>query len=256
MYQKCNDESVDIIKDITKLSNINVEGIFTHFATSDMKNKEYVYKQFKRYKQFIEKLEKKGVMIPIKHISNTGIILDSPELHQDMVRFGSMVYGTYSSYDIKTERVRLKDALSIRAEVAQVKEVEPGEGIGYDLTYITKKRTKIATLPIGYADLAIRKLKNKGYVLIKGIKAPIVGSVCMDQLMVDVTGIDVKMGDVATLIGEDAGNIISIKEVADLLGIDDYELIISIDKRLPKKYIKNGKVIKIIDINVELSNLI
>ena len=109
MYQKCNDESVDIIKDITKLSNINVEGIFTHFATSDMKNKEYVYKQF------IEKLGKKGVMIPIKHISNTGIILDSPELHQDMVRFGSMVYGTYSSYDIKTERVRLKDALSIRA---------------------------------------------------------------------------------------------------------------------------------------------
>lgn len=253
---RCNEDSANIIKKITELPNINVEGIFTHFATSAMKEKDYVYAQFENYRKFMKKLEEKGITIPIKHISNTGIILDSPELHQDMVRFGSMVYGTYSSHDIKTERVKLNDGLSVKAEIAQVKELEPGLGVGYDLTFVTKKKTKVATLPIGYADLAIRNLKNKGYALVKGIKVPMIGNICMDQLMIDVTGIDVEMGDVVTLIGEDNGNNISIKEVADLLGIDAYELIVSIDKRLPKKYIKNNETIKTIDINIELSNLI
>lgn len=249
-----NDESVNLIDKITYLKNLNVEGIFTHFATSAMKDKDYVYVQYENYKRFIDKLEEKGVRIPIKHISNTGIILDSPELHQDMVRFGSMVYGTYSSDDVKKERVILQDAVSVKAEIAQVKDLESGKGIGYDLTYVTKRKSSIATLPIGYADIAIRKLRNKGYVLVKGIKAPIVGSVCMDQMMIDVTGIDVKMGDVITLIGDDNDETITIKEVADLLGIDSYELICSINKRLPVKYIKNRKVIRIIDMNVEISN--
>lgn len=251
---KCNDESVKAVKKIYELPNLKVEGIFTHFATSGMKEKEYVYLQYKRFRGFIKKLEDNRVEIPIKHISNTGIILDSPELHQDMIRVGTMVYGTYTSDDVKKERVQLRDAVSVKAEISQVKYLEAGKGISYDLTYVTKRKTNIATLPIGYGDIVVRKLSNKGYVLVKGIKSPIVGRVCMDQMLIDVTGIDVKMGDTVTLIGEDNGNIITIKEIADLLGIDSYEFLCSINRRLPIKYIRNGKVIRIIDLNVELSN--
>ena len=250
----CTEESADTVCEILKLPHLEVEGLFTHFATSAMAEKEYVYYQYRNYLQFMKFLKQRGVDIPLKHISNTGIILDTPEMHQDMVRFGSMVFGCFSSMDVHTERVSLKDAFSLRAEVSFVKELDAGAGIGYDLTYVTDKPRRIATLPLGYADIGIRKLRNNGYVLIHGQRAPIVGGVCMDQMTVDATGIDVKMGDVATLIGADGDDRITIQEVAERIGTDGYEVVISANARLPRRYWKNGKLCDQLDINMVLAN--
>lgn len=246
----CSEESADTVKNITELDNVAVEGIFTHFATSDMKEKSYVHYQYENFASFLQKLEEREVDIPIKHISNTGIILDNPEMHQDMIRFGSMVFGTYSSLEMQIDRVRLKDAYSLRAEISYVKDLAEGCGIGYDLTYVTKRASRIATLPIGYVDVGIRGLKNNGYVLVHGKRAPIVGGVCMDQMTVDVTDIpDVKMGDVATLIGCDGDERITLKDVADRLNTDAYEVVISTNYRLPIYYFKGGRQCAIMDIN-------
>lgn len=250
----CEEKSAKIIRAITLLPSVSVEGIFTHFATSAMREKDYVHLQYKNFQGFIALLRQNNVEIPVKHISNTGIILDNPEMHQDMVRFGSMVYGTFSSMEIHTERVALRDAFTLRAEVAYVKELEAGEGIGYDLAWVAEKPSKIATLPLGYADIGIRKLRNCGYVLLHGQRAPIVGCICMDQLMVDVSGIDVKIGDTATLIGKDGGERITIQEVAERLKTDGYEVVISANQRLPRRYWKNQELYSDLDVNLVLAD--
>jgi len=250
----CEEASAKTIQDIMRLPAVSVDGIFTHFATSAMREKDYVYTQYENFKGFLALLERYHVNIPVKHISNTGIILDSPELHQDMVRFGSMVYGTYSSMEIHTERVALRDAFSLRAEVAYVKELNVGDGVGYDLAWVADKPSKIATLPLGYADIGIRKLRNNGSVLIHGQRAPIVGCICMDQLMVNVSGIDVKVGDVATLIGKDGADRISIQEIAERIGTDGYEVLISANQRLPRRYWKNGQLYSVLDVNLVLAD--
>ena len=239
---------------ICDLPNVCVEGLFTHFATSAMREKEYVHYQYRGFAAFKEMLAARGVDIPVKHLSNCGIILDSPEYHQDMIRFGSMVFGSYSSNEVCKARVQLKDAFALRAEVACVKELAPGEGVGYDLAFIAQRPTRIAVLPLGYADMiCLRRLKNKGYVLLHGKRAPMVGCVCMDQLMVDVTDIEnVAMGDVATLIGRDGDEVLTLQEVADRVGTDGYEVLLSNTQRLPIHYWKDGKMIGALDIHQTL----
>lgn len=249
----CTEESADAIKAITQLPALQVEGIFTHFATSHMKEKNYVFTQYNNYCTFLKKLQQRDIEIPLKHISNTGIILDNPEMNQDMVRFGSMVFGTFSSLDIHTERVSLKDTFALRAEIAYVKELAAGEGIGYDLAFVTKRQSKIATLPLGYADIGIRKLKNTGSVLLHGKRVPIVGGICMDQMMIDVTGIDAKIGDTVTIIGKDGDEQITLQEVAEHIGTDSYEVIISANQRLPRRYWRKGCLYSELDENLVLA---
>lgn len=249
-----SDESADIIKRITQLPNVYVEGIFTHFATSTMIDKSYVHKQFNLFEDFMKKLECRGVAIPIKHISNTGIILDNPEMNQDMVRFGCTTFGTYPP-NVHIEKLSLQSSFSLRAKVAYVKDLATGEGVSYDLTFIAKRPSRIATLPLGYADINIRKLRNKGFALIHGKRAPIIGCICMDQMMIDITDIDnVKIGDVATLIGKDGDDQVTLKEDAAILNLDDYELIISTQHRLPVRYWKSGKIYRTLDVNMVLYN--
>lgn len=251
---KDDDTGAETVRRIMQLPGIYAEGIFTHFATSAMKEKDYVYHQFDRYRNFLEKLGGRGVKIHISHISNTGIILDSPELNQDMVRFGSTVFGTFTSHDIHTERVSLRDAFALRAQVVNLKELEAGEGVGYDLAFVTKRKSLIATLPVGYADIGIRRLRGKGYALIHGKRAPIVGLICMDQMMIDITDVDeVRIGDIATIIGADGADRITIKEVADLLDTDGYELLSSANHRLPVRYFKGGALWRTTDINQVLA---
>lgn len=247
-----SDESVDIIERITKLPNIYAEGIFTHFATSTMSDKTYVHKQFELFQVFVEKLKKRGVTFPIKHISNTGIILDNPEMNQDMVRFGCTVFGTYPP-NVHIERVSLRNPFSLRSRVVHVKDLAIGEGVSYDLTFIAQRKTRVATLPVGYADINIRKLRNRGFVLIHGKRAPVIGCVCMDQMLIDVTDIaNVQVGDLVTLIGQDGEDQITLKEDAALLGLDDYELIISTQHRLPVRYWRDGRMYRILDVNMVL----
>lgn len=249
-----SDESAETVAAISKLPGVKIEGIFTHFATSAMTEKSYVHVQYERYSSFMKKLESLGVDVGIKHISNTGIILDSPEYNQDMVRFGSMTYGTFSSPEVQKGRVNLKEAFALRARVAHVKELDAGMGIGYDLTYVTDKPSRIVTLPIGYADIGIRPMRNTGYVLIKGQKAPVVGGICMDQMMVDATGIDVQMGDVATLIGQDGDEVLTLEQVGEWSGTDDYGIVISANHRLPRVYHKDGEIYRVVDINTVLAD--
>lgn len=256
---KPNEESRDTIVEISKLPGLVLEGLFTHFATSAMafgqEEKKFVDVQYARYRHMVELLEEVGIDIPCKHISNGGIIVDHPQYHQNMARVGSTCYRTYTTDGVRKDRIFPDVAFSLRAEVATVNDIGPGEGIGYDLTFITKRQSKIATLPLGYADIGIRKLRNKGYVLIKGQKAPIVGAICMDQMMVDVTDIEgVKMGDVATLVGESEGEKLPLATVAEWIGTDDYEVTVSAQMRLPRRYWKNGELYRRIDIGCILAD--
>lgn len=237
------DESIEEIIRISELPNIEIEGIFTHFSAADEADKTSAHKQLKRYSDFVTKLEERGLKIPMKHIANSAGIIDLPEANYDMVRSGIITYGLYPSDEVNMERLELTPAMELKSHVTYVKDVEAGEGISYGSTYITKKQTRVATVSIGYGDGYPRALSNKGRVLIHGEYAPILGRVCMDQFMVDVSHIDdVKQGDIVTLVGKDGENVITVEEVAELAGTFNYEFICGIGKRIPRVYYRHGKV--------------
>ena len=241
------DSSIDKIEKISKLPNLEIEGIFTHFAKADEVDKAYTGKQFKNYKWVIEKLKDKNIQIPIKHVSNSAATIDLPEYNLNMVRGGIMIYGLYPSDEVDKEKVSLKPAMTLKA-ISHLKEVPEGTGISYGQIFVTKRKSKIATIPIGYADGFTRLLTSKAEVAIKGKRAPIVGKICMDQCMIDVTDIeDVKVGDEVVLFGDGTNGVPHIDEVAEKLGTINYEIVCMVGRRVPRVYIKDGKIIKIID---------
>ena len=183
-------DSVNEIKEICTYKNLNVEGIFTHFACADQKDKTSAKIQFSRYMNFINLLSKNGIDIPIKHVSNSAAIIEFNDTNLNMVRSGIITYGLYPSDEVETEPIKAIPAMSLITHVVHVKTVPSGCGVSYGHTYITDKPTKIATLPVGYADGYPRALSSKGRVIIGGQYAPIIGRVCMDQMMVDVSDID------------------------------------------------------------------
>lgn len=241
------DATIDMIKDIMQLPNIKIEGIFTHFIAADELDKSKSIVQLEHFKSFLHKLELYGVEIPIKHCSNSAASIDIPEAHFDLVRIGISLFGLYSSEEVNRERVKLIPALELKSHIVYLKEVEEGNGISYGSTYITVKKTNVATIPIGYGDGYPRYLSNKGYVLIRGQKAPILGRVCMDQFMVDVSHIDgVKEGDIVTLVGEDAGQRISVEELAGMGGNTfNYEFICGLGKRIPRVYFDEDQIVAV-----------
>ncbi len=247
-----NQESVEEIKKITTLSNVEVEGIFTHFAVADEVDKSYTLNQVKLYNKVIDGLESKNIHIPIKHVSNSATIIDLPEFNYNMVRAGIMIYGLYPSADVKKQNVELREAMSLKAELSHVKELEDGMGVSYGLHYKTNGPTRIGTLPIGYADGFTRLYSFKAKGLINGEKKPIVGRICMDQCMIELNGIEAKRGDVVTLFGRDGSSQISIDDVADYVGTINYEVVCMIDKRVPRVYTKGSKVVKVRDYVLEL----
>lgn len=237
------DENVEIIKKIFQLEGIEIVGCFSHFARADEEKREYTQAQLTQYLEFVKKLEKAGISIPIKHISNSAGIMEFPEANLDMVRSGISTYGLYPSEEVHKEKLFLEPAMEIKAYITNVKEVEPGEGVSYNSTFVTDKRTKIATVPVGYGDGYPRALSNKGRILIHGKSARILGRVCMDQFMVDVTEIEnVAEGDIATLVGKDGNEFISVEELANQVGGSfNYEFVCDVGKRIPRVYYLNGK---------------
>ena len=232
-------ESADTVARISKLPNIMIEGIFTHFARADESSKAPAYEQFKQFEKMIAMVEEKGVQIPLKHCSNSAGIVEIPECN--MVRAGITLYGLWPSEEVDKTKISLKPVMSLRSRVAYVKELLPGRQISYGGTFTVKKKMTVATVPVGYGDGYARGLSNKGWVLIKGQKAPICGRVCMDQCMVDVTDIPgVKIGDTVTLLGKDADEEITMEQLGELSGRFNYEFACLITPRVPRIYHKNN----------------
>lgn len=237
-----NPESIKEIKKISDLPNVDMEGLFTHFARADETDKSPALVQFDRYKKFAELLEEEGIRIPLKHCSNSAGIIRLPEANLNAVRAGITIYGIYPSMQVEREIVKLQPVMEVKSHVSFVKEIAPGTAVSYGGTFVADKTMKTATIPVGYADGYPRSLSNRGWVLIHGKKAKILGRVCMDQFMADVTDIpDVRPGDEATLIGKDGEECITAEELGDLSGRFPYELVCCISKRVPRIYMKNGR---------------
>ena len=235
-------ESVEEIKKISQLPNLKIEGMFTHFARADETDRSPAIDQLNRYLNFAKLLEDAGIQIPMKHCSNSAGIIRVPEANLNAVRAGITIYGIYPSNEVERDIVKLIPAMELKSHISYIKTVEPGAAFSYGGTFTAKKEMKVATIPVGYADGYPRSLSNKGWVLIHGKKAPILGRVCMDQFMVDITKIpDAKAGDEVTLIGKDGKEFISIEKFGDLSGRFSYEFASDISKRVPRVYIKDGK---------------
>lgn len=236
------EESVEMIRQICCLSNIEAEGIFTHFARADETDRTATARQLARFEKFIEMLKENSVRLPICHCSNSAGILEYPQANKEVVRAGITIYGIYPSDEVRKEPVPLTPVMQLKSHVSFLKEVEPGVQVSYGGTFETTRRTKIATIPVGYADGYPRQLSNKGWVLIRGHRAPILGRVCMDQFMVDVTDIPgVQDFDEAVLLGKSGESEIKVEELSDLSGRFPYEFVCDITKRVPRVYIRNGK---------------
>ena len=240
-----SEESADIIERISKLEDIKIEGMFTHFAKADETDKTYTYDQHRKSMWMKEQMEKRGVEIPYYDCDNSAGIIDFPDMKHDLARAGISTYGMYPSEEVNQNAVDLKPVLSLVSHVIFVKTVEPGTSISYGGTFVAPEKMRVATIPVGYGDGYPRSLSNKGTVLIHGKRARILGRVCMDQFMVDVTDIpDVKFMDQAVLIGEDQGDRITVEELAGLSGRFNYEFVCCLGKRIPRVYTSGGKIVK------------
>ena len=232
------DHDADEAAKIADLPHIELEGMFTHFSCADQEDKTYCSMQMEKYDKMTALLAERGVTIPLRHICNSAGIMEFDDHRFEMVRSGIITYGIYPSEEVKKERLDLIPALSWKSHVIHVKEVGPGIGVSYGATYVTEKpMTRIATVSAGYADGYPRALSNQGCVLIHGKKAPIIGRICMDQMMVDVTDIpDVQVEDVVTLVGTDGDETITIEEIANPAARFDYEMLCAISSRVTRVY--------------------
>ena len=238
------EESADEMARLALLPHIMAEGIFTHFARADEADKTSTYRQIEQFKRMLSMLEERGLHIPVRHCSNSAGIVDVPEANMDLVRAGITLYGLWPSAEVDKSRIDLQPVLSLVTHVAYVKELPAGREISYGGTYTTKRNSVIATIPVGYADGYARGLSNCGEVLIHGRRAPILGRVCMDQFMVDVTEIpDVKCQDKVTLIGRDGAERITLEELGERSGRFNYEFVCDLGKRIPRVYLRDGKIV-------------
>jgi len=244
----CCEESLDDIEKIKQLSHVEIEGMFTHFSKADEADKTFAKNQLRKYLDFAAALEARGVKLSCKHVCNSAGIMDIPEGDLDMVRFGVTMYGMYPTDEVTKERMPVTPAMEVKTHIAYIKTLPAGVGISYSGTYVTNRETRVATLSVGYGDGYPRGLSNAGRVLIHGKSAPILGRICMDQCMVDVTDIpEAKQGDEVTLLGKDGDDFISAEEIGATVGNSfHYEVVCDISKRVPRIYYRNGKIVEII----------
>lgn len=235
-----DEEGLSFLRQLSELSHIEIEGIFTHFARADEQDKSAARGQLAQFNEFVEKAERLlNMTIPIKHCSNSAGILTMPEANLSLVRAGITLYGLSPSKEVPRELLSLRPALSLKSHLVYVKEVDAGTPVSYGGVYVTKQRMRIATVPVGYGDGYPRSLSNKGYVLIRGKRAPILGRVCMDQFMADVTAIpEAQEGDEVTLIGTDGAEEITMEKLGELSGRFNYELACDLGKRIPRVYVR------------------
>ncbi|MGI6776483.1 MAG: alanine racemase [Acetivibrionales bacterium] len=241
--------AVKNVVEISKLPGIIIEGLFTHFASADEEDRSYTDMQFERFMSICTELNRIGVYIPIRHVANSAAIIQYPEMHLNMVRPGIILYGMYPSEYVDKNRISLKPAMELKANIILVKDVEKETSISYGRVFTTRRDSRIATIPIGYADGYSRVLTNRGEVLVNGEIAPIVGRICMDQCMVDITDInkEVNVGDEVVLIGTQGERTITAEDVAAQIGTVNYEITCLIGKRIPRVYIKDGKIVKVLN---------
>lgn len=231
------EDAVGFVSYISRLANLEIEGIFTHFATADEEDKSYARSQLQKFKDVIAALEARGIRIPIKHAANSAAILELPDAGFDMVRLGIAMYGLSAGRDVR-EFFDAKPVLSFKTRIVYLKRVPAGFGVSYGITYRTEEESLIATLPVGYADGLSRALSNKGEVLIGGKRFPIVGRICMDQCMVRLPVTEpVEVGQEAVIIGKQMGAEIRAEEVARKIGTIPYEVTCMISKRVPRIYV-------------------
>ena len=241
------DHILDLVKKIKALKNIEIEGIFTHFSVADEKDKAYTEMQFKKFMDVLTVLENEGIRIPVKHVGNSAALLDLPHMCLDLVRPGISIYGLYPSREVQ-KTIKLIPAHTFKTRIAFLKELSAGQSISYGRTYTTnKERTVVASLPVGYADGYNRLLSNQGEVLIRGKRFPVIGRVCMDQTLIDVTNLpQAETGEEVVLWGKQEQEEIMVEEIAEKVGTINYEIVHMPDKkRVPKLFIKNGRPWKI-----------
>ena len=238
-FQVC-DESVKEIVSISNLENINIEGIFTHFAKADELERKYTYSQYDKFKYILNELNKFNVKIPIKHVSNSAAIMEYPELELNMVRCGIILYGHYPSDEVNKDNLEIKPAMKLKSRVSNIKYLQPNIGVSYGWKYITNKYEKIATIPVGYADGFSRMQKN-AKVYIKGLSFNVIGRICMDQCMIKIDkDVDIKIGDEVILFGE--GNA-TVESIANDLETINYEVLCMISRRIERIYMERNAVL-------------
>lgn len=240
-----NTESADAIERISRLPNLHIEGMFTHFAKADEKDKTYTLLQHDRFLWMKKQMEKRKVPVQYFDCDNSAGIIDFPDMKHDLARAGISTYGMYPSDEVNKDALQLKPALSLISHITYVKEVGEGTPISYGGTFVAQKKMRVATIPVGYGDGYPRSLSNKGDVLIHGKRAKILGRVCMDQFMVDVTDIpQAAFMDPVVLIGKDGEDEITVDELSELSGRFNYEFVCCLGKRIPRVYKKNGCVVE------------
>ena len=241
---QATEDSADICADIARLPGIYAEGLFSHFATADCADLSKAKAQAQRFAEFDKMLQDRGIKIPLRHLDNSAGLMNFTN-HYEMVRSGIVTYGMYPSDEVDPGLLSLKPALQWRSRVTHIKMLPPGREISYGGTFITTRKTRVATVPVGYADGYRRSLSGKFYVLIRGRRAPILGRVCMDQMMVDITDVpDVKIDDPVVLVGNDGNDVITMEEIAAAADSFNYEFVCGISRRVPRRYRQNGQIIK------------
>ncbi|MBU0988536.1 MAG: alanine racemase, partial [Proteobacteria bacterium] len=226
------------VESIASLPGLELEGVYTHFATADSADKNYAEKQFEIFMDFLDQLRKAGLHIPVRHAANSAAIIDMPETHLDLVRPGISIYGLYPSDEVDKGRIALKPAMTLKARVVHLKKVPAGFSVSYGCTYQTSKPTIIASVPVGYADGFNRRLSSRGHMLVGGRRAPIVGRVCMDQTLLDVGHVpDVNLEDEVVIFGRQGHEFIAADEIAASLNTINYEIVSALTARVPRIYL-------------------
>ncbi len=249
-FQVSEDEA-KVCKQISELQNLCIEGVFSHFATADEKDLSKSIEQRNKFDEFIELLAKQGICPEIKHINNSAGIMNFNDKCYNMVRSGIVTYGYYPSEDVDKSLLDIKPAMKWVSHISHIKKLEKGREISYGGTFVTNRDSLIATVPVGYADGFSRSLSNKGKVLINGQFADIVGRICMDQFMIDVTDIRAELDETVVLFGESNGKYLSVEEVSETAGTFNYEFLCGISRRVPRKYIYDNKEIKTVNYLVD-----
>lgn len=243
----CGENDVEKIAKICSLPNIVPEGIFSHFACADEPNNQMSADQFSAFRNMIQALNKRGISFQYSHICNSAGIMEFPEYHLSMVRPGIILYGCYPSEDVHKERLCLKPAMTVKARVTRIDVKPAGTKVSYGAAFTTKKETKIATVSIGYADGYFRSLSNNAYMSVAGVKVPVVGRICMDQCMIDVSSVNtITVGDEVTVFGNGGDNSETATSLAARAGTINYEILCAVGNRTPRIYVRNGEIIDVL----------
>ena len=236
---KINTDTITATLAGADLNGLELEGIFTHFASADSADKTYAEYQLELFLNFLKHLQKAGLKPPLTHAANSGAVIDMPRSHLDLVRPGISIYGLYPSQEVDQQRISLKPAMALKSQIIQLKKVPAGFNVSYGSTYTTRQPTTIATVPIGYADGLNRLLSSRGQMLVGRQRVPIVGRVCMDLTMLDVGNVkNVKMGDEVVVFGQQGNETLTVDEMAATLNTINYEIVTGISARVPRIYLK------------------